>query len=203
MKFITIYRQIPGSSLSIADFDRIDALSDNAFAFGIVDELDILTNKHGWYFTETTDNGRYANVFLSLPADASMSEVLQVIAEIKAYSLNPDGSGPGSSLQKSRKEDFLIDLGAKNGGNYEGLFPLITIANAPKWLTDLLNTLTGHGKLSLYLWMAITGIVASKMALQKKRTMICWLVLSFSAKMTYDAYRYRQNINNQNEIDDK
>lgn len=199
MKVIDIYRQIPGSNLSQSDFDLIDQMSSADYVFRLIDQLDIITNRHGWFIAQLQPNGTTAKVFVSLPANSSMDEVLQVLREIKAGLLDANGNGTGTKVIKAKNEDFLIDLGFENSGEYKGLFPLITIANAPKWLTDLLNTLTGHGILSLYIWLAISGVVASKVATSKKRNSIQWILLAFSLKMTYDSYRYKQDSNKKNQ----
>lgn len=188
MRTVTIYRSIPGYPISSQEFDVIDNLSDNNVLFVVVDSTEI-DNKHGWFFAEPIDETRQ-KVYKSLPADAGIDDVQKVLLSIKRGDNGPHKSGP-TGTPKSKDEDILINLGG-DGGEYRGLFPIFTIANAPSWLVNLLNTLTGHGKLSLYLWLAISGIIAMKISTQKKRTLICYLILGFSLKMTYDAYRYSQ-----------
>ena len=196
MKIIDIYRQISGSALQSSEFDLIENQNSGDFLFRVIDDPGVLNNAEGWFFGELLPAMDKVKIFVSLPANASIQEVLQVIKDLKSGLVNSTGTGTGSSVVKARKEDYLVDLGSQNSGEYRGLFPVITIANAPPWLVNLLNTLIGHGTLSLYLWIGITVIIGSKMAMNKKRSAVCWLILGFCAKMTYDAYRYKNDSTN-------
>lgn len=191
---IIIYRSIPGSSISERDFDRINDLSDSGFLFTLVDSPEI-DSRHGWFISEPI-NETTQKIYKSLPGNTTIDQVLAMLLSIKRGDNGPGKSTPLKDVQ-FKDEDILIDLNS-DGGEYKPLFPLLTIANAPQWLVNLLNTLTGHGLLSLYVWLGISAIVASKMAMNKKRSAICWLILGLCLKMTYDSYRLRQSHQNKN-----
>lgn len=192
MRQVIIYRSIRDFPITGLEFDRINDLSDANIFFTVIDSQEVV-DRAGWFIAEPISETKQ-KIYKSLPADASLDQVIAILLSIKRGDSGPDKKyTPGNNPAKD--EDIILDL-QSNGGEYKGLFPVIKIANAPAWLVDLLNTLTGHGKLSLYLWLAITAVVGSKMAMNKKRSAICWIVLIGCAKMTYDAYRYRQQSQN-------
>lgn len=190
---ILIYRAIPGSSIADSEFDLIQDLANQSFSFLVIDTEGI-DNRNGWFFAEPISDTKQ-KVYRSLPVSASINEVLDLLKSITSNGLDPNnipkpGSHPG------KPEDVLIDLEG-SGGAYRGLFPIFTIAGAPAWLVDLLNTLTGHGKLAFYLWLIASGLIGTKVATDKKKSILYWGLLLFAVKMTYDSYKYKQQASKQ------
>lgn len=194
MRTILIYHALNNISISESDFEKIQNLSSDLFSYLVID-IEKIDSRNGWFFAEPIENNKQ-KIYRSLPKNATINQVIDLLKSIASSGLDPnnipkDGNHPG------KPEDILIDLHG-SGSEYKGLFPIFTIAGAPEWLSNLLNTLTGHGTLSFYIWIILSGFIGTKMSMNKKRSPLCWLILAFALKMTYDAYQYKEQSKNKN-----
>jgi hypothetical protein len=161
--------------------------------------------KSGWHFGEEMPIGNpNINFIFTIPSDASSNSIvdsLQLLREkgggAPGRNNVPDVKGIENALpDQGELLEYIINLGYVPQEAHKSVFNLINLAGAPNWLEQLINktkelldALTGHGKLSVYLWVAVCIFLGSKLALQKNKSPILMIAFLLAAYMLYKSYR--------------